>query len=573
MSKQRRQRVAYSLLIAHSATPPIASHLWLLLFALLLTGCYAAAAPLAPVELTPVTVAEEIFTPPTGPCPDHFVAHDLPHVTRAATTPARLFDSNGSGLAIGDLNRNGRLDIALGNLAGPSTLLWNQGDLNFQSETLPLLRRVRALALVDVDGDGWLDITATNGTGAPIWLRNLADEDGGRRFVLSPLDGVRFPANVMAWGDWNGDGLLDLVTASYDAGLMQEAGNRFLFGGGGGVVAYTNTGDGFHAERLIDQAQALAVALYDLDGDGRPDILVGNDFEEPDRIWLQRDDGWQPDTPFPLTSHSTMGFDRADVDNTGQWYIYSTDMKPYRRDIETLAAWMPLTRQVYRTGYREETQWSENMLQVPTAPGRYRNEGYTRHIDATGWSWSAKFGDLDHDGHLDLYVVNGMIAADLLDYLPGYELVEENQALRNDGRGFFEPAPGWTLGSTRSGRSMSMADLNGNGQLDIVVNNLESPAQLFENRLCGGDSLVVAMAWPGSGNVFALGAEVRLVTDHGVLRRDVRAGSGYLSGDPPQLHFGFPSHAALFKLEILWPDGQISEVPSPHAGRRLTISR
>jgi enediyne biosynthesis protein E4 len=109
--------------------------------------------------------------------------------------------------------------------------------------------------------------------------------------------------------------------------------------------------------------------------------------------------------------------------------------------------------------------------------------------------------------------------------------------------------------------------------LDIVVNNLQSPAQLFENRLCGGDSLVVALAWPGSGNTFALGAELRLSTDHGVLRRDVRAGSGYLSGDPPQIHFGFPKHAALFKLEILWPNGEVSEVKSPHAGRRLIVSR
>ncbi len=115
----------------------------------------------------------------------------------------------------------------------------------------------------------------------------------------------------------------------------------------------------------------------------------------------------------------------------------------------------------------------ENVLQVWTGD-RYQNQAYDRNIDASGWSWSAKFGDLDTDGDLDLYIVNGMIAADLLAHLPGGELVEENQALRNDGTGHFTLAADWGLGSTRSGRGMSMADFDQDGDLDIVVNNLNS---------------------------------------------------------------------------------------------------
>ena len=183
------------------------------------------------------------------------------------------------------------------------------------------------------------------------------------------------------------------------------------------------------------------------------------------------------------------------------------------------------------------------------------------------------FGDLNEDGTQDLYVVNGMVEAKLFRYLPGGELVERNQAFSNDGAGSFAPAPGWRLDSTRSGRGMAMADLNGDGKLDIVVNNVGAPAQLFENRLCGGASLEVDLRWPASRNTRALGATVVLHASSGDYAREVRASAGYLSGPPSTLHFGFPSGAKLEWLEIRWPDGATSafDAPTPHA--LLSVTR
>jgi hypothetical protein len=109
--------------------------------------------------------------------------------------------------------------------------------------------------------------------------------------------------------------------------------------------------------------------------------------------------------------------------------------------------------------------------------------------------------------------------------------------------------------------------------LDIVVNNLRGPAQLFENQLCGGLSLEVDLFWPESGNSRAIGAVLALHTSHGTYTRDVRATSGYLSGDPARIHFGFPSNAALHYLEVQWPDGAISRIEPLFSQTHLNITR
>jgi hypothetical protein len=120
---------------------------------------------------------------------------------------------------------------------------------------------------------------------------------------------------------------------------------------------------------------------------------------------------------------------------------------------------------------------------------------------------------------------------------------------------------------------MSMADLNNDGNLDIVVNNLGSPAQLFENQLCIGSSLEVELLWPQSQNTRAISAELQLHTSMGTLRRDVRVGSGYLSGDPPRVHFGLPRETRLDGLDIRWPDGAVSEVSGLQAHSLVTVTR
>jgi hypothetical protein len=376
----------------------------------------------------------------------------------------------------------------------------------------------------------------------------------------------------MAWGDVNGDGTLDLVTGSYDAELNLQPGGSFLFSDGAGIYYYAHHGDSFLPKRLAPKSQALVIALFDANADGRPDILVGNDFNVPDQAWLQTGSEWQAATPFAKVSQHTMSFDWGDIDNNGSFELFATDMKPYDIDVQTMANWLPLMAAMRRVP-QADPQITQNVLQVLGSDRRFHNQAVERGLDASGWSWSGKFGDLNNDGSLDLYIVNGMIDSDLLNHLPSGELVEENQAFRNWGDGTFAPAPEWGLGSTASGRGLSLADLDGDGDLDAVVNNLRSPAQLFENQLCGGAGLEVDLHWSTSANTHALGAQLILSTSAGTYTRDVRAGSGYLSGDPARIHFGIPHGATIDRLDIVWPDGSVSGLATPIANTLLSITR
>ncbi len=523
----------------------------------------------APASIAPAVLKSTFLAKTERHCGGHFVAHQLDHTTAVpGGDEVRMFEANGGGVAINDLDNDADLDIVLANHAGPNTILWNEGDLNFRTERIAA-GDSRAVNIVDVDGDGLSDIVFTRRASAPNYWRN----EGSQRFVQTIMPGVDKPLYTINWGDLDGDKDLDFVGGTYDASLLTDLGTEFLSSGEAGVYVYENKDGNYKATRLADRAQAMALILPDLNDDTRPDIVVGNDFAVPDYAWLRSDGGWE-EAPFDTTSHSTMSLAQADIDNSGSFEIFSTDMMPYSDDPATEAAWAPVMEDMMDDPHPpDDPQIMSNMLQMQTGVSEYTNSAESRGIDATGWSWSSKFGDLDQDGFLDLYVVNGFIEYTTFEHLPNHELVEENQAMRNSGDGYFNPAPDWKLGSTESGRGMSMADLDGDGDLDIVVNNLRGPAQLFENQLCSGDSLQVDLFWANSGNVRAIGGELVLHTSQGAFYRSVNAASGYLSGDPARIHFGFPQDTDLHWLEVHWPDGKTTIVEYLDAGTLISINR
>lgn len=518
------------------------------------------------------TVTVDTRSLETGRCQNSFIKHRLPHTTHAHGAEVTYYDSNGAGVAVNDLDNDGDLDIVLAQLKGQNSILWNEGKLIFRQESLSH-GNSRSVATVDVNGDGLMDIVFTQSTGSLAYWQQT-----GAGFALSPLRGVTYPAYSMVWFDKDADGDLDLVTASYDSLLAKEMKDSFLFSQGAGVIYYEQVAGRFEASRLADTAQALALVLFDMNDDGKQDLIVGNDFEVPDYSFENTAEGWLEANPFSRTTRNTMSFASADIDNNGTTELFATDMKPDFSDTAALAAWMPLMQKSYERKTQAASQVEENFLYSRHANtsssdnSGFDNIGYDLGIDATGWSWSGKFGDLNNDGLLDLYVVNGMIAKEVFAHLPEYELIEENKAFQQTARGFV-PAPEWQLNALESGRGMTIADLDNDGDLDIVINNLESPASLFENQLCGGASLELELYDSSSANTRALGATVVLETSAGNLTREVMASSGYLSGDTIRLHFGVVSDAELTGLTIQWPTGEDTWLDTVEANTLLVVRR
>ena len=513
-----------------------------------------------------ITIETIPFTKNTV-CTGQFVAHDLDHMTTVGGgNRVRMFEANGGGVAINDLDNDGNLDIVLTNQAAMNSILWNEGNLNFRTERMAH-GDSRAVTIVDVDGDGLQDIVFSRTKTAPTYWHN----EGGGRFLREFLPGVGKPVYAINWADLDGDNDLDLVGATYDASLLTDYGQEFLLSGNGGVYYYENRSGQFHQYNLSISAQALALALLDLNHDGHLDIWVGDDFAVPDQIWYWSPTGWQSAEPLSVMTHSTMSLDFGDINNDGHNEVFATDMKPYKDDTQGEAVLPDIIASINEErNLKTDPQVNENVLQTI---GSFKNIAPAEGVDATGWSWSGEFGDFDQDGFLDLYVVNGFNEMSTFPHLPGHELVETNQAFRNTGDGHFVLMPDWGLGSTRGGRGMSIADVDGDGDLDIVVNNLNSPAQLFENQLCQGSSLEVDLFSPDTLNTRAIGATLVLHTDVGTYYRDVKVASGYISGDAARVHFGFPKAAHVQQLEIRWPDSYISIVDAPTSNTLIKIIR
>lgn len=502
-------------------------------------------------------------------CEDRFVSFAVDHETRGFGSSETMFDGTGAGLALGDLDGDGDDDLVLANLSGDSSLLWNTGGMDFERH--PLIEgRFRQVSIVDFDADDLNDIVLTTGVGRPLVLINTGSgTDPAERFERVEYPDLDAFAYTLGWGDLDGDGDLDVVSGSYNAELT--ANRQLLLGERAGVVVYTNTSDGYSSVQLTDESQTLALWIGDLDGDGANDIVVGNDLATPDQIWLNSAGGWEAATPFTETAFSTMSFDAGDLDNDGDIDLFATDMKPMDDEPQTLENYSEVHADI-EASPTDAIQRPENVLNFATVDG-FENQAIDLGLEATGWSWSGLFGDLDNDGLQDIYVVNGMVADNLFAHLPGSALVEPNQAFRNEGDSF-APAPQWDLDHTDGGRGMALADLDGDGDLDIAINNLNSPSRIFENRICGNASVTLRLSWPESGNHAAIGARVEAIgADGDRYLRTVEATRGYLSGASPTVHFGLGPGSEPVDIKVTWPDSEVSTLREVTPGSHLLVTR
>ncbi|ACB73781.1 FG-GAP-like repeat-containing protein [Opitutus terrae] len=529
------------------------------------------------------------------------------------------FGAVGTGVAVGDYDNDGRPDLFVVSKTETSKLFRNLGGWKFEDVTeraglLPpksvlaegvawLKRSVgqgdappdeawkQGATWADVNNDGWLDLYVCRFNAPNLLYVNQRDgtfkeEAAARGLAIVDASGMA------AFCDYDRDGWLDVyVYTNILDGQTKPSGQRdYLF---------HNAGDGKFVDvteraGIIGENQAHSATWWDYDQDGWPDLYVANDFAVPDSLYHNNRDGTftnRLDAVVPHTPHSSMGSDLGDVNNDGRLDLFVADMATtsHAADMRGMAKIRSLL-----TGMDESAagapQTMRNVLYVNTGTGRMLEAAHLAGLEATDWTWSPRFEDLDNDGRLDLYVTNGMVRelhnVDLNQRMSASEslaegarvmkaspvLVETNLAFRNLGDLQFVPVgPEWGLDRKGVSFGSVLADFDGDGDLDLVYGNyLEGPSVL-RNDSADGHRLIVALRGTRS-NRFGVGAVVQIETAAGRQVRQLVLARGYNSSSEPILHFGLGDDAIVQRLTVNWPSGAVQRFERVKADQRLTIT-
>lgn len=523
-----------------------------------------------------------------------------------------MYFYNGAGVGAGDFNNDGKTDLFFASNQGSNKLYLNKGDLRFEDATAAA--RIpqdggwsTGVSVVDINGDGLLDIYVCRvGQFEVLKGKNQLlvcggiDEKGRPYYSDKAKEyGVDFSgfSTQAAFFDFDSDGDLDLYLMNHSVHQNGTFAERKVFMGTyhplAGDRLFRNDGKVFtdvtHVSGINSSAigYGLGIAVSDINLDGYPDLYIGNDFHENDYLYINQHDGTFKEEGSACMSHTSqfsMGVDIADVNNDALPEIITMDMLPSDPYILKRS----LGEDEYnifhmKIQYGYQPQYARNALQWNRGDGRFSDVAMYAGVHATDWSWAPLWMDFDNDGWKDLFVSNGIpkrlndmdyvsfVTAEdvqskirsntvslqeqsIIDKFPQIKL--PNKFFRNKGGLLFEDMESGIRGDKATFSNGSVyADLDGDGDLDIVVNNIDEPALVYENKTAsgkGGGFLKIALEGPAA-NRRAVGARVLVYTPGGIRTYEKYPVHGFQSSMEVPLHIGVRD-TRVDSLLLIWPD-------------------
>ena len=532
---------------------------------------------------------------------------------------------NGGGVALGDVNKDGLIDLYLTANLGQNKLYLNRGNFQFEDVTEQAgVAGSRAwstgVAMADVNGDGWMDI----------YVCNSGDVEGDNKqneLFINQGNGT-FKEMGEAYGladqgfsthavffDYDKDGDLDvyLLNNSYQAiGTFNKMQNeRPVRDPVGGDKLFRNDGEKF--TDVSEEAGiygsvigfGLGITIGDINQDSWPDIFISNDFFEKDYLYVNNQDGTFTEaleSSMRSVSAASMGADIADLNGDGLMDIFVTDMLPEPparlKQVTTFESWDKFQ---FNKTYGYHYQFSRNMLHLNNGDGTFSEVGRLANVEATDWSWGALLFDMDNDGQRDIFVANGIYQditdLDYLNFIDDQEtkvkiisqngvnykaLIDPipitpipNYAYKNLGNLKFENvADQWGLGKAIHSNGAAYGDLDNDGTLDLVVNNVNATAQLFKNtgKSLQPDHHSIQLQLVGKGkNTGAIGTQILVKAGSQTFYTEQMPNRGFQSSVDPKITIGLGKVTRIDEIKVLWPDGNFTQLLQVPVDQLLTL--
>ncbi|WP_416381005.1 VCBS repeat-containing protein [Hymenobacter sp. GOD-10R] len=533
---------------------------------------------------------------------------------------------NGGGVAVGDINNDGLSDIMFTGNMRPNRLYLNLGNFEFKditNQASPALEGRKdswktGVTMADVNGDGLLDIyVCYSGKKADDVRRNqLFINQGSNKFKEEAsaygLDDLGYSTQA-AFFDYDNDGDLDMFLLNHNIKKIDNmefarhkgevdilAGNKLFKNDSGHFTDISKTAGIVQSPLTF----GLGIAVADINKDGWADIYVTNDYNEPDYLYLNNQNGTFTDHSKQMLrhhSHFSMGVDIADFNNDAQPDIFTLDMLPadnhrqkslqLQENYETFG--LMLNQDLYQ-------QYMRNMLHLNNGDGTFSEIGQLAGVSSTDWSWCPLIADFDNDGYKDIYISNGYLRdytnKDFLRYWGDYKIKKAmarepfqlmdlvtampstsvpDYIFRNEHNlTFSNKQVEWGLNQTNMSNGAIYADLDNDGDLDLVVNTINQPAGLYRNRSVE-DHHTNYLAFKLKGtdkNTNAVGAKVYVYTPSNVQYQELNPNRGYLSCVSTTLNFGLGSNQLVDSVRVIWPNQTSQLLKAVKANQLLQLT-